>query len=307
MKHLILKISALSLVLMLVLFSCGSKEKIVLEYNLKQGDILKQNMVMNVDLVQKMMGQEMKISLTMEMRMTFEVKECQDDNYTLEVKFKELKMNTGMGNISFDSNTTEDVATIANMSPMFKAIVDKPFEIVMTKTGKAKSVKGLETLIDGMFNSFDESVPEDTRQQLIEQFGSQFSEESLKSQFEQYSGYFHGKPVGIGDSWNTKVSTAAVNFAMDIDVKSTLKSIEDNAVNLDIDGTVSTPEGYEQEVNGTKAKISLKGTQKGTFKMNKNTGWVISSDMTTAFNGEIVVGETKVPIYAVSKITVTGE
>jgi hypothetical protein len=307
-----LKLSTLSFVLMLMLSSCGSKEKIVLEYNLKQGDILKQNMVMNMDLVQKMMNQEIKISLTMQMKMTFEVKECQGEDYTLEVKFKELKMDAGMpgmetGNISFDSNTADSLATATNISPMFKAVVDKPFEVVMTKTGKPKSVKGLDALFEAMLSSFDENVPENMRQLLIGQYGSQFSEESFKSQLEQISGYFPGKPVGIGDSWNTKMTTSAANFALTIDMKSTLKSIEDDVVNLDFDGTVLTPEGYEQEVNGVKAKVSLKGAQKGTFKINRKTGWIISSDMTMNFNGEIEVMGMKVPVYAASKSTVTGE
>jgi hypothetical protein len=310
MKHFTLKISTLSLFLMFVLFSCGDKEKITLEYNLKQGETLKQNMVMNMDLVQKMMGQEIKISLAMTMKMAFDVKESQGDDYTLEVKFKELKTEAGipgMGNISFDSNTSENVATQENIGPMFKAVVDKPFEVVMNKTGKTKSVKGIDKLLEAMLGSFDENVPEEIRQQLIGQLGSQFSEEAFKAQFAQYTGYFPDKPVAVGDSWNVKMTTTVSNFSINLDLKSTLKSIEDNVVNLDVDGTVSTPEGYEQDVNGMKAKITLKGTQKGALKINKDTGWAIFSDITVNFNGEIEVMGMKVPVYAVSKITVSGE
>jgi hypothetical protein len=295
---------------MQVLFSCGNKEKITLEYNLKQGETLKQNMVMNMDMVQKMMDQEMKISLTMSMKMAFDVKESQGNDYTLDVKFKELKTEMGipgMGNVSFDSNTPDELATSENIGPMYKAVIDKPFEVVMDKAGKTKSVKGLEKLVEAMTNSFDENVPEDARQQLIAQMGSQFSEEAFKSQFGQYTGYFPDKPVGIGDSWNVKMTTMASNFAINLDLKSTLKSIDGNEVSLDIDGTVSTPEGYEQEMNGMKAKITLNGTQKGTFKLNRDTGWVISSDLTMNFNGEIEVMGMKAPVYVVSKLTVTGE
>jgi hypothetical protein len=190
---------------------------------------------------------------------------------------------------------------------MFKAVVDKPFEVEMTKTGKAKSVKGLEKLNEAMLNSFDESVPENIKQQLIGQFSSQFSEEAFKSQFEQSTGYFPDKPVGIGDSWNVKMTTKASNFEVNLDLKSTLKNVENNEVSLGIDGTVSTPEGYEQEVNGVKTKVSLKGTQKGTVKINKDTGWVISSDITMIFNGEMELMGMKVPVYSTSKATITGE
>jgi hypothetical protein len=68
MKYLILKISTLSAVLMLFLFSCENKEKITLQYNFKQGDILKQNMVMSMDIVQKIMDKEVKINFVMNMK-----------------------------------------------------------------------------------------------------------------------------------------------------------------------------------------------------------------------------------------------
>jgi hypothetical protein len=297
---------------MLILFSCGDKDKITLRYNLKQGEIFKQNMVMDMDLVQKLMGQEMKINLVMGMKMTFEVKESRDDNYTLEVNFKELKMDTkvpGMdaGTISFDSNTTEDVATETNFGPMFKALIDKPYEIVIDKTGKIESIKGLEIFRESILNSFSDNVPEDLRQQITEQFGSQFSEEAMKSQFEQNIRYFPTKPVNIGDSWKIKMQTRVSNFAINVNMESTLKSIEDNVVSLNINGTVSTPEGYEQDVNGVKAKLSLNGTQKGTLKINKDTGWVISSDIMMNFNGEIEVTGMKVPMYVAAKMTIIND
>jgi hypothetical protein len=307
----LIKIGALGLVLM-VLFSCGNKDKITLQYDFKQGEVLKQNMVINMDLVQKFMNQEMKVSITMGMKMTFEVKESRDSDYTLEVRYKELKVEAGMpgvnvGKITFDSNTADSVATETNLGPMFKAIVDKPFETVMDKTGKVKSVKGLETCFENMINTFSDSVPESFRQQTIGQFGSQFSEEAFKSQFEQTTGYLPDKPVGIGDSWNTKLETKASSFAITVDAKLTLKSVEDNVVNVDLDGTVATPEGYEQEIKGMKTKIALKGTYKGTLKLNRNTGWIVFSDMMMNINGDIEVMGMKVPVYTALKATVTDE
>jgi hypothetical protein len=296
---------------MSILSSCGNGEKITLEYNLKPNETLKQNVVMNTDLVMKIKDQEMKISLVMTMKMVFDVKESQGNDYTMEVKFKEFKIEAGMpgmGSISIDSNTDDDIATPENMSPMFKAIIDKPFETVMDKTGKPKSVKGLEKLIEAIYNSFDENVSEAMRQQLMSQFSSQFTEEVFKSQLEQTTGYFPGKPVGTGDKWTVEMTTKASNFAIGLNLQSTLKSIEDNVVTLDIDGTILTPEGQkEQDFNGVKGKVSFKGTLKGSMKLNKDTGWVISSDMIMNFNGEMDISGIKAPIYIVSKITVTGE
>ncbi|MDR0385313.1 MAG: DUF6263 family protein [Prevotellaceae bacterium] len=308
MKYLILKVSTLNLMLMMVLFSCGDSEKFIMEYNLKQGEILKQNIVTNMDLVQKIGEEEIKMSLTMEMKMAFEVKDCQNDACTVEIKFKEMKTTVGIAGksmISFDSNTSGDFATATDLGPMFKAIIDKPFETVMTKTGKVLSIKGLDKFAEAMLGSFGDDVPENIRQQMIGQFGLQFSEDALKSQLEQNTGYFSGKPVGIGDSWNSKSTSKLSNFMIAIDVKNTIKSVEDNIVNVNIEGTVATPDNIEQDVNGMKAKVSLKGSQKGVVKIDKNTGWIVSSNLSMNFNGEIEVGGMKVPVFAASTITVT--
>jgi hypothetical protein len=305
MKKFTLTISALILALMLVL---PAFSQITLKYNFKKGDIFKQNMVTNTDLTQKIMEQEMNIKLSLSAKSIFEIKEVTNENYTIEVKYKELKMSVtmpGMGDLSFDSNTPEDVATMQDFGPMLKAIVDKPIEIVLTKAGKVESIKGVDKLGEAMLNSLDENIPGALKQQLISQFGSQFSEEQFKSLFSQNSGYFPDKPVNTGDTWNYKLSTTASNITMDINTTMTLKSIADNVVTIDMEGIISTPEGYEAEMNGMKAKVTLKGAQKGLVTIDKNTGWVISSEMSQNFAGNMELMGMTIPISATSTISIS--
>ncbi|MDR2293406.1 MAG: DUF6263 family protein [Prevotellaceae bacterium] len=305
MKYFTLKISVLISALMFVL---PAFSQITLQYNLKKGEIFKQNMVTNMDIVQKIMDQEMKINLTVGMKATFEVKAVNGDSYTLEMKYKEIKMSTtmpGMGNLSFDSNTPENIATQLNMGPMLKAIIDKPVESVITKTGKVESVKGFEKIKEAMFNSLDRSMPEQTKQMMVAQLGSQYSEESFKAFFAQNLSYFPEKPINTGNSWDVKITSTISNFSMNINTKMTLRSIEGNVVVLDMDGIVSTPEEAEQEMNEIKAKVSLKGIQKGTIKVNKNNGWIISSEITHKFNGDIESMGMKVPIFATTTTSIT--
>jgi hypothetical protein len=125
--------------------------------------------------------------------------------------------------------------------------------------------------------------------------------------FEQNNGCFPNKPVTIGDKWNNKISVTASNFAIDVDMGMTLKSIEGNVITIDLDGTVSTPEGYEQEMNGIKVKMDMKGTQKGILKLNKDTGWAISSDIMQNFNGDMEVMGMKTPVYIASRVTLSND
>jgi hypothetical protein len=305
MKHFTLKICTSVLALML---ACPVFSQITLQYNFKQGEIFKQNIEANTNLVQKVMGQEIKIGSVVNSKINYEVMDVKDENYTLKVTYKEFKMKTaapGVGDISVDSNTPEDIATLQNLGPMFKAMVDKPVEVVMTKTGKVKSIKGVEKLKEALQNSFDKNIPEDIKQQLIAQTGAQFFEESIKMLFEQNSSFFPDKPVNAGSTWNTKTFTRISNFTMNNDMKMTLKNIENDEAVIEVEGTVSTPEGYEQEINGMKAKLALKGTQKGLIKVNKNTGWATSSNIKQNFEGNMEVQGMQIPISVNSTALIT--
>jgi hypothetical protein len=298
----------------MVLFACGnagSKDKITLEYNLKQGETYKQNMVTDMKITQTLQGQDMAIDMKMSMKMASEVKEIQDNRYKMELKYKELKidMGTPMGNMTIDSNTPEDIATQTDMGPMFKAMVDKPLDIVMTKRGKVESITGFDKLQEAMLNSIDENMPDAVKQATVGQISTQISEESLKSAVEQIGSYFPDKPVGVDDSWENKITVNNSGFGLNMLIKSTLKSIENNVVTIDYEGTLATPEGLEQDMNGMKVKISLQGTQKGTLQLDKTTGWGISADMTIDFSGnsEITGMGLKIPMSARGKINITND
>jgi hypothetical protein len=307
MKKIVLKISALTLALMLVL---PASSQITLKYNFKKGETFKQNVTSNMDLTQKIMDQEMKIKLIVTIKTTFEVKDVKDGNYIMEMKYKELKINTvmpGMGNLSFDSNTPKDVATMQDFGPMLKAIIDKPVEVVLSATGKVESIKGADKLGEAMLNSFDANVSDAVKKQLIAQFGSQFSEEHFKTLFSQNAGYFPDKPVKKGDNWNYKLSTTASNFTLDVDLIMTLKNIDGDIVTVDAKGTITTPEGLEQEINGMKTKTSLKGDQSGWVKIDKNSGWIVESEIVQNFAGDIEAMGMKVPLSVTLTTTVSDD
>jgi hypothetical protein len=309
MKYIILKIVASVLILMPVLSSCGNNDRITLQYNMKKGEIYKHNMASNTDLVMTVMGQEMKINMAMYMKMTYEVKDVRNGgDYALEVKFKEMKLAPGGASMSFDSNTSDSIVTIENPGLLFRAIIDKPFEIVIDKIGKVQSITGMEKFHEYILGSFDENLPEEVKQQIITQVGGQFTEQSFKSQFEQSTGCFPDKPVKIGDKWNNKSSIrVSTNITVNLDMDTRLKSVEDSVATVSFEGTISTPEGSVQEINGISAKMNIKGSHKGTMKLNMNTGWIISSDMTHNFTGDIEVMGQKTPIYAASKIELLAE
>ena len=97
------------------------------------------------------------------------------------------------------------------------------------------------------------------------------------------------------------------NFAVTINTKTTLKSVDGNVATLDIEGSISSPEEAVMEMNGIKIKVSLNGDVKGVTKVNKDTGWMISSEIKQNLAGEIEATGMKIPLTLTIDNIITGE
>ncbi|MDR0714174.1 MAG: DUF6263 family protein [Bacteroidales bacterium] len=301
MKWFILRIGVPVTALML---SFPAFSQVSLKYTLKKGEVFKTNVMSEIDMLQKIMDQEVRFNFEYTMKSVFKVKEVINDGYVLEMRYTGIKMRTGVADkvIVFDSNDSETTDMQQNLNPVLKAMIDQPVEITMSRTGKIQSVEGFDAILEAMYNSSEGNIASAMQQQLKSQFGSPTSVQSFITQ-----NYFPDHPVNTGDSWNFKETVNISNISIGVDVKQTLKRIEDEVIVLDMEGVISTPEGYETEVNGMKVKQSLNGTQKGETIMDRHTGWVVSSQITQTLEGKMEISGMNIPISATSIISITSD
>ncbi|MDR2037896.1 MAG: DUF6263 family protein [Bacteroidales bacterium] len=306
MNHFLSKIILLTITITTLFSACSNNEKYTLEYHLSKGDVFKQQMTMDMLLTQKMQGQEIKISTLMTMDIHYDVTDVQDDIYMMDMKFDGIKMDMDMGvmKMSFDSNTTETTATANNLSPMFKAIVGQSFQMTVNKKGKIQSISGFENMITAMISALDGGMDESTKQQIVAQFGQQFSDEKMKSMFEQISAYFPENQVAIGESWQADMMVNNNQFNMNANMNMKLKEVKDQVAIVEIHGTISTPEGgISQQVQGMESNITMSGKQEGIVKIDMKTGFPVSNEITQDINGETSIMGMKIPMSIISKIT----
>jgi hypothetical protein len=254
-----------------------------------------------------MFGQEMKTNTYTVTKASCEVKGFKDGNYVLDMRYKEFFMNMNVPSqglsVEIDSKTTEEVATIQNLSPMFKVIIDKPIELVMSDRGKIRSVSGSTQLLDAMDLALDKNIDEAVRSQLLTQMGQQLSDESIGSTFDQFS-FFPEKPIGLGDDWHVTADIHTGGFVLSVDMKMTLKTIENGIAIIDGDGVLSSSEGQKMVMgNGMEAEMTLNGTQKGIIRIDLNTGWNVGMDLTQNVDGEISMMGNTILLTIESKVT----
>ena len=308
MKQFTMKSALFAAALMLIFFSCGgSKEKYTLEYNLNAGDVFEQSMVVDMKINQNMMGQSMDIGTSIQMDALYNINAVQDEtidfNYSIELM--KMDMNMGEMNFSFSSDTEDEFATPTNMGPMLKSVTKIPFNMIIDKRGNVQSITGLEKIMESMVNAFDDTIDEATKQQMIAQFEQQFGAESMQSNFNQSLTAFPENPVKIGESWksSTKINSGMVK--MEMDTKTTLKSVKGDIAILETKGNISTGDTpIEQTVNGMEMRMNIKGTQTGTSEIDLKTGWMLKSEIVQDLTCETEVQGMKIPQNITSTITI---
>ncbi|MDR2424162.1 MAG: DUF6263 family protein [Prevotellaceae bacterium] len=303
MRHLLKKFTAITgiLSIALTIACCQESEKYTLELKFNKGDILKQKMVSDIET--SIAGQ--KIAMIMEIAYSFDVKEVMNDGFLLNLKYDAMKLNMPLMGISLDSNTEDDIITLQNFSPLFKLLTKQSFELQMNKGGKIESFKGMDNLVEKIAAAFDPSVPDEMKTQLIEQFGNQYSQESIKGVFEQMGAFYPATPVNVGAKWTHELELPVNSMSFKINLTMTLKGVENEVALIDLDATVASVENAVLETNGIQIPVSLNGTQKGTAKVDMKTGWTIESTITQNISGNMEVMGMKTDMSIVTKTQVS--
>lgn len=242
-----------------------------LQYNLNVGDKFTVEQEAKQHITQDLNGVDQIIENHLIGVMHFEIVEATDENYTLAMSFKRLKMlmsSPTLGELSNADTESTDSSDVTNM--LFKGLLDVPVTIVMEKTGKIKSVTGGEKLIANMFASAGIDQPEiieASKGAMEKQFGS----DALSNSFEQMSYFYPADVVSVGNEWTNSYSgslSAKNNWKLD--------GLSDTSIN--ISGTAATNMSTIDE----NIIMTLSGTQTTTIKANSSTG---------LFNEVIVTGE----------------
>ncbi|MDR1554345.1 MAG: DUF6263 family protein [Prevotellaceae bacterium] len=310
MKNLITKISLLGLMFIFV-FACGVSgkgEKYKFEFNFEKGSTFKQKTLTESKSSQELMGQKMESTIAMTADMSFDVKDFENNLYKVDMKYDAVKMDmliAGMS-LSFDSNTTEDKAYGQNMSPIFKAMVNIPFEVEMNKKGKVFSVTGFENITAAMLDAMSE-LDENTTNQMLQQIGNSYSEESIKSTLEQSFAYFPENEVAAGDTWKKDMDINIMNTTINVTMNITLEKVVDNIASLKAEGTIKTVKDIIQDLNGIEAKTSLSGNQTINLQIDLKTCWIVSGEIRQSLVGETNAMGMKIPITTVNTTTIKGE
>ena len=241
-------------------------------------------------IVQSMSGHENKVNITLSFSMAFKVTDVLDSVYKMEVRYQSLAMKIRMADTAIDMDSKKN-SVLDVPSSLIAAMMDKPFNILLTKGGKVKSVENIEKMINGAVDGFPQ-IDTAKKRQIKKQFMESFGANSFKGILETGTAIFPGTAVAKTDKWTVNTDVEAPAKA-NLQTIYQLVDVTGDFYQVHGDGTlVSDQDAKPAEVNGLPMKYDLSGTVLTDIKVNKRTGWISEANVKQLMSGNVVISDS---------------
>ncbi len=270
----------------LTIISCqGGKE--VLTLNLEKGTTYYQTSNSQANIVQTISGNEMNLNMNIYGTTSFKVLDETNDTYEMEVRYLDLVLGIKMpqGAMEFSSKNPQEGDY---MSMALGTMIDKPFFLTLSKSGKPLKVTQFDAILNQMIESFDQ-IPPMQMEQLTSQIKESYGEESIISNLEIAMAVLSEEPVAIGSKWNmsTEIKTG---FKGNIEVEYSYDNQTDETINLSGVGSISTTDSTEVVMaGGMETTNSLNGSFTSTIVLDAKTRWIKKAEVVQDIKGTTTI------------------
>lgn len=257
MQNVKVKGLGLAVVFAFVKFVAPPAKEFSLVYNVRKGDRIELHQKTEQEIVQKIMGMDQKGSNSYDGLIAMQVLSAGGSEIRLEAKLTRLKthMQNFMNETLIDSDGSADVAA----NRIVQAMMNKPFYVTISTTGKIIKVEDVDTLWAGV-DKLD--ISEDEKTRVKSAIGQMINESSFKNGLGQAFLTYAGKPVHLQEEWTTQGGIPA-EFPVRSDNKWFVESATGTHAVVKGNGTFKT---FDKDKVVTlpgdlKAKVNLAGSQ----------------------------------------------
>jgi hypothetical protein len=229
-------------------------------------------------------GQAMNIDMEVFQCMHFTVASITDSLIDLEARYDSMAVKVEMPNFSQRHSTGQsDPGNL--MNSMLEALKDKPFNIILTKSGKIHAIKNLEAIMAAVDKLAEQADPQQG-QMFKQQIQGQFGEEAIKEGMFALSVIFPEKPINKGESWQTTSTRTTGNLPIKEMSTHTLTDVTDTQYVIEtVSDVQQNPDAQGASMGqGPAPKMNIKGTDSRITTLDKATGWLVSSKGETSLD-----------------------
>jgi len=270
-----------------ILLSSVIAQKEKLELNLIKGETYRYNLTSYSSTTTTYNKQTVRTSSANSSKVSCKVVDIQDSIYELEVRYDSLNMTVSMFNIAMEFRSTKnDVNDI--MSTILSEITNKPFTLKLSKSARIIEVRQTESLFTTLFDKLPQKN-ETKKKEILSQMEKFFGENGFKSNLNIVFSIFPNSKMSKGSKWSVN-SQLENELKSKIKVEYTLKEITDSFFHIVGKSNIKPGHDDEQsEYNGMPSQIKLTGLTTYDIKIDRKSGWIISSNMEHSTKGNVSI------------------
>ncbi|MGI6572602.1 MAG: DUF6263 family protein [Fermentimonas sp.] len=301
-----------TLIIAFILFTPCKSQSTDLSLKLEKGKEYKHVTQSKVTLVQEMSGQKIDVVTTIGGTLTFFVKDVNENGYIMDATYETLGMSMKMpqGTMSFNSES-KDPNDI--FSTILGAMKSKPFEVIMSKTGKVKEVKDIENLWETAINQF-EILTDAQKEQIKAQLTKSYGAYAQKGNIESVTAIYPDKPVRKGDKWTIQTRLESGILAQ-VSTDYEFVDLTPGYALIKGHSTIKTDDkDAHVELEGAPMKYDLTGTMESEIKVDTQSGWIIEAKINQKVKGETIIKATPeqpngmvIPTSMITEAVITNE
>ena len=265
---------------------CFAK-KTDLSLNLEKGKEYRQVSITNAMVNQNVNGQKIEMIMTMGGTMIFLVKDVGENTYVMDVKYEKLSMALQMPQATMNySSESQDTSQI--VSKVLAAMINKSFEITMSKKGKVTDIKNMDDLWLSIIESLDK-LPEAQKEQVKAQIMKAYGSDAFKGNMELLTAIYPEEPVGKGDKWEVN---SELKSTMSAKITTKYELVELNAKYALFTGSsiIKTEDkDASVEQNGMPMKFDMNGSMQSTIKVDTKSGWILDANLNQVIEGDVTI------------------
>jgi len=223
----------------------------------------------------------------MSVTMANKVLDKKDSVYNLEVSYQHIDMKMQMAAGNSTEYNSDKPGPQDPFSQILGAILNKPFYVSISTSGKVLSVTGINDVLDAIFKSVNLS---DTSQvkQLRAQFSQSFGEKAFKGNLTQTYSIYPTILVAKGDKWQMNSRIESVMTA-DVQTVYQLQDITPTSYLVHGDGKLASVNTANAQVNGMPVKYNLAGSIISDIILDKATGWITQDTQKENVTGDFEI------------------
>jgi hypothetical protein len=270
---------------------CGFAQKVTLALNLKQDSTYYLTTNANLTFIQDFPGQRQVVTTLINARVSHKVTAIRDSVYEMQVEYKKLGMHLEVGGKTMGFSS-DDSLTSNPASKIIAAMLNKPFTIIITKSGNVLEVKNIDNLYKEMFKALPQ-LSDAQKAQFKNQMQQSFGEKAIKTNFQDAFTVLPCRSVGIGELWQNNSSMESI-VACKTQTSYSLKDKQGTVYVIHGDAVVSANGTAEYKpISGMMMRYDhITGTGTTDLKLDKATCWVTESRVTKNIKGTVSIKDS---------------